>query len=43
MSSPKVNNSTVKDLNDSEVNEIANNELKRAMIRLINEIKKDVV
>jgi hypothetical protein len=38
MSPPKVNNSTIKNLNDSEVDEISNNKFKR-MIRIINEIK----
>jgi hypothetical protein len=42
MSPPKVNNSTIKELNNSEEDEIANNELKRTMIRMINEIKKDM-
>jgi hypothetical protein len=31
MSPPKVNNYTTKDLNDYEVNEISNNEIKRTM------------
>jgi Txe/YoeB family toxin of Txe-Axe toxin-antitoxin module len=42
MSPPKFNNSTIKDLNDSKVDEISNNELKRAIIRIINEIKEDI-
>jgi hypothetical protein len=42
MSPPKVNNSTIKELNNSEEDEIANNEFKRTMIRMINEIKKDM-
>jgi hypothetical protein len=33
MSSPKVNNSTIKGLNDSEVDEFSNNELKRMMTK----------
>jgi hypothetical protein len=41
-SPPKVNNSIVKDLRDSEVDEISNNELNTMMIRVINEIKDDV-
>jgi hypothetical protein len=42
MSSPRVNNSTIKDSNNSEVDEISNNELKRTMIRMTNKIKKDL-
>jgi hypothetical protein len=42
MSPPKVNNSTINDLNNSEADEIADNELKRTMITTINEIKKDI-
>jgi hypothetical protein len=38
VSPPKVNNSTIKDLNNSEVDEISNDELKRT-IRIINEIR----
>jgi hypothetical protein len=38
----KVNNSKIKYLNDSEADEISNNELKRKMIRMINEIKEDL-
>jgi hypothetical protein len=38
----KVNNSTIKGLRDSEVDEISNNELNTMMIRMINEIKDDV-
>jgi hypothetical protein len=40
ISLPKVNNSTIKELNDSEADRISNNELKRKMIRIINEIKE---
>jgi hypothetical protein len=36
MSSPKVSNSTIKNLSDSEADEISNNELKRTMIRIIS-------
>jgi Txe/YoeB family toxin of Txe-Axe toxin-antitoxin module len=32
----------LKDLNDIEVNEISNTELKRMMTRIINEMKEDV-
>jgi hypothetical protein len=42
MSPPKVNNSTIKDLNSSEVDEIPNNELKGMKIRMINKIKEDM-
>jgi hypothetical protein len=42
MSPPKVNNSTIKDLNNSEVDEIPNNELKGMKIRMINKIKEDM-
>jgi hypothetical protein len=42
MSLLKVNKSTKKDLNDSEADEISNKELKRTMIRMINEIKEDM-
>jgi F0F1-type ATP synthase membrane subunit b/b' len=40
MSPSKVNNSTIRALNHSEVDEISNNELKRIR-SMINEIKKD--
>jgi hypothetical protein len=38
----KINNHWVSDLNDNEVDKISNNELKRMMIRMINEIKEDM-
>jgi hypothetical protein len=38
----KVNNSVIKDLNDNEVDEISNIELKRTMIRVINKIREDM-
>jgi hypothetical protein len=34
------NNSTTKELNEIEVDEISDNELKRTMTTMINEIKK---
>jgi hypothetical protein len=34
MSPPKVNNSTIKALNNTEVDEISNSELQRTMIRM---------
>jgi hypothetical protein len=37
---PKVNNSTVEDLNDSEMNEISTRELKRMMARMYNHLNK---
>jgi hypothetical protein len=40
MSAPKVDNSTIKNLNDGEAGEISNNEFKRAMIKIINDIKE---
>jgi hypothetical protein len=40
-SPPKVNNSTIKDLNDGEVDEISNNKLKITRIRMINKIKEE--
>jgi hypothetical protein len=42
ISPPKVNNSTIKDLNNSEMDEISNNEPKRTMIRMINKNKEDM-
>jgi hypothetical protein len=36
-----VNNTTIKDWNDTEANEISNNELEKT-IRMINEIKEDM-
>jgi hypothetical protein len=36
--SPKIKNSTIKDLNDSEVGEISNDKLKRTMIIMTNKI-----
>jgi hypothetical protein len=41
MSPPKANNSTMKDLSDSEADEISNNELKRKMIGM-SDANKDV-
>jgi hypothetical protein len=40
VSPPKVNNSTIKDLNNSEVDEILSNELKMMMIIMVNKIKR---
>jgi hypothetical protein len=40
MSPPKVNNSTIKDLNNSELYEISNNELRRTLTRTVNKIKE---
>jgi hypothetical protein len=42
MSPPKVNSSTIKDLNDSEADEMSSDDLKRTMIRTVNKIKKDM-
>jgi hypothetical protein len=42
VSLPKVKNSTIKDLNDSEVDEISNDELKTTMIIMANTIKEDI-
>jgi hypothetical protein len=42
MAPPKVNYSLIKDLKNSKMNEISNNKLKKAAIRMINEIKEDV-
>jgi hypothetical protein len=42
MSPSKVSNSTIKDLNYSEMNEISNNEPKRTMIWTANEIKEEM-
>jgi glutamyl-tRNA reductase len=42
MSTPQVNSSTVKGLNDSEMNEISTKELKRMMASMINKIKNDM-
>lgn len=42
MSHSKVDKPTVQNLNSSEVDEIANNEPKRTMIRIINEIKENL-
>jgi hypothetical protein len=39
---PKVKDSTTKDLNDSEVGEISNDELKRTMTIMANTIKEDM-
>jgi hypothetical protein len=41
-SSPNVNNSIIKDLNDCEADEISNNEFKRKMMRMVNKIKEDM-
>jgi hypothetical protein len=41
-SPPNVKNSTKKDLKDNEVLEIANNEHKRTIMRMINEIKGEI-
>jgi hypothetical protein len=38
----KFNNSIIKDLNESEADEILNNKLKRIMIRVTSEIKEDM-
>jgi hypothetical protein len=38
----KINNPAIKDLNDSEVDETANNELRKMMIKIINKIKEDM-
>jgi hypothetical protein len=38
MTPPNVNNSTIKDLNDSEAAKTSKNELKRAMIRMQRKI-----
>jgi hypothetical protein len=43
MSPPEVNNSTIRDLNDSEMDEILNNKLKRTMLRMTNEIKEHML
>jgi Txe/YoeB family toxin of Txe-Axe toxin-antitoxin module len=37
-----VNNSIIKDLNDSEEEEISNNQLKKKITRMINEIKEEM-
>lgn len=42
MTPPNVNNSTIKDLNDSEAAKTSKNELKRAMIQMVKEIKEDM-
>jgi Txe/YoeB family toxin of Txe-Axe toxin-antitoxin module len=42
MTSQKVNNFTTNDLNDHEVYEIPNIELKSMMLRMINKIKEDM-
>jgi uncharacterized Fe-S cluster-containing protein len=42
MSPTKINNSTMKDLNDNQENEISNNELKTAIIRMGNKIEEDM-
>jgi hypothetical protein len=42
VSPPKLNDSTIQNLNASEVDEISNNELKRTWIRMINKIKVDM-
>jgi hypothetical protein len=42
MSPTKVNNFKIKDLNNSETDEISNNELKRTMIRMTYKIQGDV-
>jgi hypothetical protein len=42
MNLPKVNNHTTKDLMDSKGDEISVSELKRMIIRTINEMKEDV-
>jgi hypothetical protein len=39
-SPPKVNNSTRKDLNDSEADKMFNNEFTKTMLRRISEIKQ---
>jgi hypothetical protein len=39
---PRVNNSTAKYLNISEVDEISNNKIKRTMRRMMNKIKEDM-
>jgi hypothetical protein len=41
MAPPRVNNSTIKDLNDSEMDEISSNDFK-ITIRMINKIKEDI-
>jgi hypothetical protein len=38
---PKVNNSTAKDLNNSDMGKISNNELRR-IIRIISKIKEEM-
>jgi 1,2-phenylacetyl-CoA epoxidase PaaB subunit len=38
----KVKNSTIKELNNSEVDEISKDKFKRTMIRMTNKIKKDL-
>jgi DNA anti-recombination protein RmuC len=40
--SPNVSNSTTKESNKSEMNEISNNEFKRTVTRMINEIKGEI-
>jgi predicted transcriptional regulator len=42
MRKTKVNNSPLKNLNDSEIDENTSNEPKRTMVRIINEIKEDI-
>jgi hypothetical protein len=42
MNLPKVNNHTTKDLMDSKGDEISVSELKRMIIRTINEMKEDM-
>jgi hypothetical protein len=42
MSPLKVNNSTVKDLSDSEEGEISNKKFIKAMIRMSNKIKQEM-
>jgi hypothetical protein len=39
----KVNNSKIKELNDSEMDEISSNELKGIMIRMVGELRKTCI
>jgi hypothetical protein len=42
MTPPKVNSTTKTDMNNSEVNEVWDIELKRMIIRMIKDIKEDM-
>jgi hypothetical protein len=43
MTSPKVNNPTIKDLNNSEADKISNYKLKKNSIRMIMKLKRTFI